>query len=208
MGLYDEFDAGLAFVANMTFSMESVRTPISSHVIIFILTRVCTCTWCYEQDNSAPFFETVIRYLGGLLSAYALSKDPILLARADDLGTALLPVFGTPTGLPMSSVNTVNGRVYGSDEAAFAEMLTCQLEYKYLSYLTGRKVYYDAVEKIMDVVYKANVTSLGELFPSMWSRLNGSAIGSMSHTSSDLASLVADALSRFGFRRRNHGQRV
>ena len=146
-----------------------------------------TCTWC-EQDKYAPFFETVIRYLGGLLSAYALSKDPILLARADDLGTALLPVFRTPSGLPFFSVNTENGNVDKTREgvAVFAEMLTCQLEYKYLSYLTGRKGYYDAVEQVMDVVYKTNVTSTGDLFPSRWSRQSGLPLDRMSRTLSDL----------------------
>jgi mannosyl-oligosaccharide alpha-1,2-mannosidase len=141
----------------------------------------------HEQKNSAPFFETVIRYLGGLLSMYALSKDPILLARADDLGTALLPVFRMPSGLPMSSVNTVNGKVPkgegDSEVTVVAKMLTCQLEYKYLSYLTGRKGYYDTVENIMDIVYKANLTSTGDLIPLQWSRLKGSPVGqSMSRT--------------------------
>ena len=60
-----------------------------------------------RQGEYAPFFETVIRYLGGLLSAYALSGEPILLARADDLGTMLLPAFNTTHGLPMYAVNTV-----------------------------------------------------------------------------------------------------
>lgn len=54
----------------------------------------------------APFFETVIRYLGGLLSAYALSKEPLLLQRADDLGRLLAPAFDTPSRLPMFGVNT------------------------------------------------------------------------------------------------------
>ncbi|KAH9031564.1 seven-hairpin glycosidase [Lactarius hengduanensis] len=153
MGLYDEFDAGLAVVANVNFTM-----PPSKY---------------------APFFETVIRYLGGLLSAYALSQDPILLVRADDLGTALLPAFDTSSGLPMYAVNTVNGKVAKgwAGGAGFAESLTCQLEYKYLAYLTGRKVYYDAVERVMDLMYEANVTSTGDLFPLFWTIENGTPIG-------------------------------
>ena len=60
-----------------------------------------------SQHTYAPFFETTIRYLGGLLSAYALSKEPILLARADDLGRMLLPVFSrSSSGLPAYSINT------------------------------------------------------------------------------------------------------
>lgn len=53
-----------------------------------------------------PFFETVIRYLGGTLSAHALSGDETLLRLADDLGKVLVPAFnGTKTGLPTFSVN-------------------------------------------------------------------------------------------------------
>lgn len=59
-----------------------------------------------KPDNFASFFETIIRYLGGSLSAYALSKDSTLLHLADRLGTVLLPAFnGTETGLPSYSVN-------------------------------------------------------------------------------------------------------
>lgn len=55
----------------------------------------------------APFFETVIRYLGGLLSAHALSGNHVLLQKADDLGRLLSPAFGSKSGLPYYSVNTV-----------------------------------------------------------------------------------------------------
>ena len=146
--------------------------------------RVCAhLVLCCEQVSYTSFFEVVIRYLGGLLSAYAFSKDPILLVRADDLGNALLPVFLTSSGLPMEMINTQNGKVtngWRSEDALFSGMLTCQLEYKYLSYLTGRKGYYDAVEKVMDIVYNTNVTSTGELFPLTWSRRNGLPVDRMS----------------------------
>lgn len=49
----------------------------------------------------------VIRYLGGLLSAYALSNETVLLERADDLGAKLLPAFNTTSGLPANGVNTI-----------------------------------------------------------------------------------------------------
>jgi hypothetical protein len=59
------------------------------------------------QNKYAPFFEIVIRYLGGLLSAYALSGKPGLLSRADDLGSKPLPTFNSSSGLPYYAVNTV-----------------------------------------------------------------------------------------------------
>ena len=54
-----------------------------------------------------PFFETTIRYLGGLLSAYALSGEKILLTKADELAEALLPVFNTKSGFPIFAINPV-----------------------------------------------------------------------------------------------------
>ena len=51
------------------------------------------------------FFETVIRYLGGLLSAYALSGRQVLLDKADELGQKLLPVFSKTNGLEASDLD-------------------------------------------------------------------------------------------------------
>ena len=72
---------------------------VLSNIIIQLITYIPF------QDTAAPFFESVIRYLGGLLSAYALSGEPILLARADELGRKLLPVFNSTSGLPHYAVN-------------------------------------------------------------------------------------------------------
>ena len=60
-----------------------------------------------QNRGFVPYFETIIRYLGGLLSAYALSKDEILLRRAEELADTLDPVFNTPSGLPAFSYEPV-----------------------------------------------------------------------------------------------------
>ncbi|KAF8066473.1 glycoside hydrolase [Lyophyllum atratum] len=145
MGLYDEFADAVEVVAGQNFT---------------------------TGQGYAPFFETVIRYLGGLLSAYALSGEPILLARADDLGTLLLPVFAaTSSGLPAYSVNTDSGSTAGGwmgNIVLFSEATSCQPEFKYLAKLTGRKDYYAAVDNIMNRMYDANVED--GLFPLTWSQ--------------------------------------
>ncbi|KJA15407.1 glycoside hydrolase family 47 protein [Hypholoma sublateritium FD-334 SS-4] len=114
----------------------------------------------FNPDNFASFFETIIRYLGGSLSAYALSKDNTLLHLADQLGTVLLPAFnGTETGLPSYSVNVKTGEINtanGRRTVLFAEATSCQLEFKYLAKLTGKTEYYDRVQKAMDVIYEVN----------------------------------------------------
>jgi hypothetical protein len=97
MGLEEEFLEALPVVAKTRF----VLAKVSCHSANEVKAYPCKC-----KGHFAPFFETVIRYLGGLLSAFALSGEPILLSRADDLGRMLLPAFNTSSGIPMPSVNT------------------------------------------------------------------------------------------------------
>lgn len=81
MELHDEFSAALPELAKINFT---VNEPIS-------------------------VFESTIRYLGGLLSAYELTdaQHPILLQKAEELGQMLLPAFNTPSGLPPTQWNPV-----------------------------------------------------------------------------------------------------
>jgi hypothetical protein len=59
----------------------------------------------FDRDVYVKNFEVTIRLLGGLLSSYQLTGDKRLLNLAEDLGTRLLPVFDSPTGLPYVYVN-------------------------------------------------------------------------------------------------------
>ena len=54
--------------------------------------------------NDIPLFETVIRYLGGLLGAYDISgmKYKILLDKAVELADVLMGAFDTPNRMPMT----------------------------------------------------------------------------------------------------------
>ncbi|TFK26005.1 seven-hairpin glycosidase [Coprinopsis marcescibilis] len=134
----------------------------------------------FENSTSghAPFFETVIRHLGGYLSAYALSGEPILLTMADDLGRKLLPAFNTESHLPAYSVNPSSGELVlgssGSGKVLLAELGSCQLEYKYLAKLTGRHEYYERVEAVMEHLYKA--PKWEELWANEWSLKEGKPI--------------------------------
>ncbi|KAF8186285.1 glycoside hydrolase family 47 protein [Pholiota molesta] len=108
------------------------------------------------KSQNVPFFETVIRYLGGSLSAYALSGNEDMLKFAEKLGDALLPAFNTPSGLPSYAINVGTGEMSASGATLFAEAASCQLEYKYLAKLTGKKEYYQRVQAVMDLFYKEN----------------------------------------------------
>ncbi|CCM00756.1 uncharacterized protein FIBRA_02796 [Fibroporia radiculosa] len=148
MGLNDEFARALPVVAAADFMPNPHVTS--------------------KLKNYAPFFETVIRYLGGLLAAYALSHEPILLQRADDLGRLLSPAFNTTSGFPMFGVNTANGTVTGGSTGILAEIASCQLEYSYLALMTGNKDHFDKADTIMKSLARANVTALGGMLPRRW----------------------------------------
>ena len=97
-------------------------------------------------NRTIPWFETTIRYLGGLLSAYELSGDRLMLERAVELGDWLLPAFGTKYGLP------INRYVLGSNPAGLdngrvtlSEVGSMSLEFTKLSMLTGNEIYYKTV---------------------------------------------------------------
>jgi mannosyl-oligosaccharide alpha-1,2-mannosidase len=107
----------------------------------------------FDQDGEVNLFETTIRVLGGLLSAYDQSKnDPIFLRKAVDLADRLLGAFETPTGIPYASVHLRDRRgVPGHDRgvSSTAEVASLQLEFKYLSFLTGDEKYWKAVENVV-----------------------------------------------------------
>ncbi|KAG9045961.1 mannosyl-oligosaccharide alpha-1,2-mannosidase [Tulasnella sp. UAMH 9824] len=107
-------------------------------------------------------FETTIRVLGGLLAAYHLAdrrQAPVYLTHAVDLADRLLASFETPSGIPLSDTNlhTKQGRgdMPNGGLASTAEVTTLQLEFKYLSHLTGDPKYWIAVAKVMKTVQQA-----------------------------------------------------
>ncbi|KAJ2253051.1 mannosyl-oligosaccharide alpha-1,2-mannosidase [Coemansia sp. RSA 455] len=111
----------------------------------------------FDQPGAVSLFETTIRVLGGLLSAYHWSgeTDAKLLQLADELGSRLAWSFDTETGIPPE---TAQLRPSGKPHAflsSTAEVATLQLEFKYLAKLTGKQEYRKYVDRIMDVMFKA-----------------------------------------------------
>ena len=97
--------------------------------------------------------QTTICVLGGLLSTYHLSNhDPLYLEKKAELADRILPVFDTPSGLPLPVINLVTMEPSHTDDfsglVSVAEAGTLQLELRYLSHLTGNDVYWRKVEKV------------------------------------------------------------
>ncbi len=115
--------------------------------------RYITKNLSFDKDISVQNFEITIRLLGGLLSAYQITGDKKLLALADDLGTRLLPVFDSPTGLPYKNVNLRTGKTDGVISNP-AETGTLLIEFGTLAKLTGKPVFYDKAKRALTETFK------------------------------------------------------
>src|SRR5437667_7715684 len=108
----------------------------------------------FDRDVYVKNFEVTIRLLGGLLSSYQLTGDKRLLNLAEDLGTRLLPVFNSPTGLPYVYVNLRSGEVRDAVTNP-AETGTLLLEFGTLSKLTGKPIFYEKAKRALVETYKS-----------------------------------------------------
>jgi len=112
-------------------------------------------------DRPVSVFETIIRSLGGLLSAYDLSGDSVFLQKATDLGKRLLPAFDSESGIPYGQTTLYNGDSesfntnWHSDSASLAEVGTMQVEFRYLSKVTGNRKFAEKAVKIIDLLEEA-----------------------------------------------------
>lgn len=111
----------------------------------------------YESDLSV--FETNIRYVGGLLSIHALTKDQMFLNKAIQIADKLLPAFDTPSGIPYSNINLGSNYARNHDWAYGAAILSefgsIHLEFIYLSHVTGDPKYREKAFKIRNAIKKA-----------------------------------------------------
>lgn len=121
----------------------------------------------YDIDAEINIFETTIRMVGGLLSGYYYSKElnvgnpEIYLKKAIDLADRLIPAFNrTETGIPYSSINLKTGMTIrnhvDNGASSTAEFTTLQMEFKYLSAITGDDKYWKLSEKVYPTLYKNN----------------------------------------------------
>ncbi|KAK0425471.1 hypothetical protein QR680_009221 [Steinernema hermaphroditum] len=106
-------------------------------------------------------FETNIRFIGGLLAAFALTNDTMYVEKARAIADLLLPAFDTPTGIPFALVNvqrkTANNWNWANGGASIlSEFGSLQLEFDYLSNLTQNPVYSDKVARVREVLQSIN----------------------------------------------------
>lgn len=124
--------------------------------------------WANTTETSANLFETTIRHLGGMLSAYDLSHEPALLRKARELGDMLYMGFDTPNRLPGFWINfndARNGRQVAGTHDPSASPSSLSLEFTRLAQLTGDNKYYDAIDRVRAFLARTQDQSL---LPGMW----------------------------------------
>ncbi|KAJ7189140.1 seven-hairpin glycosidase [Mycena filopes] len=132
MGFTDLFNEAVAFASAVDFSY--------SHTV----------------GDHVSFFETGIRYLGSMLSAYQLNgyKDAALLANAQRLGDKLMHGWVPANGpIPYGSIDFLKDAPdVGSGSNNIASAGTNVLEFYTLSQLTGNTTYQTSAERCMAAI--------------------------------------------------------
>ncbi|OLN96054.1 Endoplasmic reticulum mannosyl-oligosaccharide 1,2-alpha-mannosidase 4 [Colletotrichum chlorophyti] len=150
MGMKDEFDEAAKAVKNIDFTFSPTRRDI-------------------------PVFETIIRYLGGLLAAYDVSGGKqggydMLLDKAVELAEILMGVFDTPNRMPILYYNwqpQYASQPHRATTGSVAELGSMSMEFTRLAQLTGKDKYYDAIARITNAFedLQNRGTSLNGIFP-------------------------------------------
>ena len=112
----------------------------------------------HDHVGQVSVFETTIRSLGGLLSAYDLSGDKVFLERAEDLGSRLAHAFDSPSGIPfgqtvLNGKNSMNAGWTGGS-SLLAEIGTLQVEFNYLAKVSNKPEYQTMGMKTFEIMSK------------------------------------------------------
>ncbi|KAI1826756.1 glycoside hydrolase family 47 protein [Xylaria intraflava] len=138
-------------------------------------------THTVKGGEQLSLFETSIRYLAGMLSAYDFLTGPFagkidtdsvqaLLKQAVTLADALSVAFDTPSGIPINDLvfNGPNGPVTTSETTnGIAQIGTLILEWTHLSDLTGNDKYANLTAKAESYLLNIKNPEVGEPYPGL-----------------------------------------
>ncbi len=123
---------------------------------------VANIDFTFSEKPDIPVFETTIRYLGGLLSAFDVSGGhkgdyTILLDKAVELAEVLYGVFDTPNRMPVLYYRwqpKYASKPHKAGTVSIAELATLSMEFTRLAQLTKENKYYDAIDRITKALVK------------------------------------------------------
>lgn len=111
-----------------------------------------------RRPYEASVFETTIRVVGGLLSAYDLTGDEGLAQRCMQLTDRLLYAFDTETGIPMNTLGldtlVASNPAWTKGASTLSEYGTEQLEFVRLSAVSGDPLYAEKAERSIQLLHE------------------------------------------------------
>lgn len=135
----------------------------------FAAQTIAQLDWANTTYRDINVFETTIRHLGGLLSAYDLSGETALLQKAEELGNMLYLAFDTPNRLPpflLDFVDARNGTQVAGDLDPGAGPGSLSLEFTRLAQLTGQDKFFDAIDRVTAFLARSqNQSDIPGLWP-------------------------------------------
>lgn len=154
MGLDSYYEDAINFVSTVDFSQSKV------------------------QNETVSVFETTIRYLGGMLSAYELNgrKDAILLQQAKTLGDKLVHAWTAGHAIPYGQIDFATNTPV-NQVSNIAEAGTLTLEFTLLSQLTGDPTYANLAQGAVKAIIQ-NPAPYPGLPPQGIDPNNGESVGS------------------------------
>ncbi|KAI0839655.1 glycoside hydrolase family 47 protein [Hypoxylon sp. FL0890] len=133
------------------------------------------------DSENVSLFETTIRYLGGMLSAYDFLTGPLqqyakdqasvakILEQAVNLADVLSVTFDTPSGIPINTLlySSDGYHVGGDTTNGLATIGTLVLEWTHLSDLTGNAKYAQLTQKAEEYLLNVRNPDVGEPYPGL-----------------------------------------
>ncbi|KAF1966806.1 seven-hairpin glycosidase [Bimuria novae-zelandiae CBS 107.79] len=123
----------------------------------------------YTNMDKVNMFETNIRHLGGLLSAYELSREDRILNKAKEVGEMLYRAFDTPNHMPLTRWDFhqagQGAKLDAEENVLIAELGSFTMEFVRLSQATGDPKWFDAANRVVKVLEKDQMKTR---LPGMW----------------------------------------
>ncbi|KAJ9256811.1 CAZyme family GH47 [Paecilomyces variotii] len=164
-------DPFLGWGATLVDSLDSLWIMGMEDEFVAAMEEIKKIDFTTSSRKDIPVFETVIRYLGGLLGAYDISgqKYRVLLDKAIELAEILIGAFDTPNRMPVMYYNWAPDYVSQPHRAntrvVLAEIGSLSMEFTRLAQLTKEDRYYDAIARITNELEKMQDNTR---LPGMW----------------------------------------
>eukprot|EP01059_Diplonema_ambulator_P000212 TRINITY_DN1017_c0_g1_i2.p1 TRINITY_DN1017_c0_g1~~TRINITY_DN1017_c0_g1_i2.p1 ORF type:complete len:522 (+),score=58.04 TRINITY_DN1017_c0_g1_i2:78-1568(+) len=129
---------------------------------------VQTIDWESRYSGPQSTFETSIRHLGGLLGVYTLTNDTLYLSKAKELADLLLIAFNTPSGAANPRINMHKKEGSSPYNPCLAEVGSIQLEFSYLSIVTGDNKYALAANRFLETLWDLRQSNQNVYLKGLW----------------------------------------